>query len=199
MARVKLSIHPKAKKLGISEKIEAILAENSRLLKSVSDDVVEDFLQRIKGARAVFFSAQGRSGFVLRCFCMRLMHLGYQVYVCGETVTPAITPEDLLVVLSGSGETPSTLEAVVRARDRKATVYGVLGNLDSRMASLVDTRIHLPGRTKLSRDCEPHSLQMAGSLFEQCAFLFFEAVVLTLYQERLREDGSVPQLHAVIE
>ena len=36
---------------------------------------------------------------------MRLLHLGFDVYVVGETVTPALQPGDTLVVFSGSGET----------------------------------------------------------------------------------------------
>jgi 6-phospho-3-hexuloisomerase len=130
---------------------------------------------------------------------MRLMHLGFQVYFCGETITPAITAGDLLIILSGSGETPSTIEAVRSAKAHKAIIYGILGNPDSRIAALVDSSIHLPGTTKLRRNSEPDSLQMAGSLFEQSAFLFLEAVVLELYKQRKKKIDSLSSRHAVIE
>jgi 6-phospho-3-hexuloisomerase len=197
--QVKPPAQLKAGKLSIQQKLESILEENHRLLQSLDDQKVEDFIQRISGARAIFFCAQGRSGFILRCFCMRLMHLGYQVYFCGETVTPAIEPGDMLVILSGSGETPSTLEAVKVAKRRKAFTFGVVGNIDSRIASAVDGHIHLPGTTKLRRDSEPQSLQMAGSLFEQGAFIFFEAIILILHQERLKGSDSFSPRHTVIE
>lgn len=197
--QLKPTAHPKVARLSIHEKVEGILAENRRLLQSLSDKTVEDFIHRILGARAIFFSAQGRSGFILRCFCMRLMHLGHQVYFCGETITPAIEPGDMLIVLSGSGETPSTLEAVKVAKRRKAFTFGIVGNIESRIALLVDRYIHLPGTTKLRRDSEPHSLQMAGSLFEQAAFIFLEATILTLHQERVEGVNSFSPRHAVIE
>jgi 6-phospho-3-hexuloisomerase len=197
--QVKPTDHPKAAKLSIQQKLESILEENRRLLQGLSDKTVEDFIQRILDARAIFFCAQGRSGFILRCFCMRLMHLGYRVYFCGETITPAIEPGDLLMVLSGSGETPSTLEAVKVAKRRKAFTFAVVGNIDSRIALLVDSCIHLPGTTKLRRESEPHSLQMAGSLFEQAAFIFLEAIILTLHQEPLEKVDSFSPRHAVIE
>ena len=197
--QVKPTDHPKAAKLSIQQKLESILEENRRLLQGLSDKTVEDFIQRILGARAIFFCAQGRSGFILRCFCMRLMHLGQQVYFCGETITPAIEREDMLIVLSGSGETPSTLEAVKLAKEREAFTFGVLGNVESRIASLVDRYIHLPGTTKLRCDSEPPSLQMAGSLFEQAAFIFLEAIILTLHQERLAGVDTFSPRHAVIE
>ena len=186
-------------KLTIQEKIDSILEENRRLLQSLSDDAVEDFISGIEAANAIFCSAQGRSGYVLRCFCMRLMHLGYRVYFCGETITPAIGEGDMLVVLSGSGETASTLDSVQIARKRGATIFAILGHLSTRIAPLADHSIHLPGTTKLRRDSEPVSSQMAGSLFEQAAFIFLEAVVLALSKNREEAIDSELRLHAVIE
>jgi hypothetical protein len=63
----------------------------------------------------------------------------------------------------------------------------------------VDRSIHLPGTTKLCRDHEPESLQMAGALFEQSAFLLFESVVQRLFHERKETVGRVSSRHAVIE
>ncbi len=192
-------IYKNGKEFAIREMIEAILKENRSLVQSLSDKAGKDFIQEILNAGSIFFSAQGRAGFVLRCFCMRLMHLGFNVYFCGETITPAITREDLLIVLSGSGETPSTLESVKSAKKYRAKTYGILGNMESKIASLVDISIHIPGTTKLCREGEPHSLQMAGSLFEQSAFLFLEAIVLEIYQKIKKDVGSVSSRHAVIE
>jgi 6-phospho-3-hexuloisomerase len=179
--------------------MEIIFKENRSLVKQISEKAAKDFIQRIRNAESIFFSAQGRSGFILRCFCMRLMHLGYRVYFCGETITPAITGKDLLIVLSGSGDTPSTLEAVKSAKQHSAETYGILGNIDSGIGSMVNRSLHIPGTTKLCRAGEPESLQMAGSLFEQSAFLFLEAVVLKIYQTRKKDIGSVSPRHAVIE
>jgi len=186
-------------KLTIQEKINSILEENRRLLQSLSDEAVEDFISRIEAASSIFCSAQGRSGYVLRCFRMRLMHLGYRVYFCGETITPAIGKGDMLVVLSGSGETASTFDSMQIAKKRGAMIFGILGHLSTRIAPLADHSIHLPGTTKLRRDSEPVSSQMAGSLFEQAAFIFLEAVVLALSQNRGEEIDGELRLHAVIE
>ncbi len=183
----------------IQSMMEIILEENRSTVKGISERAAEDFIRRIQSAESIFFFAQGRSGFILRCFCMRLMHLGYRVYFCGETVTPIITSNDLLVVLSGSGETALTLEAVRLAKKYSAKTYGILGNIDSRIGALVDSSLQIPGTTKLCRMGEPESSQMAGSMFEQSAFLFLEAVVLKVYQGRKKDVGSVSSRHAVIE
>ncbi len=185
--------------MSVQEVIGTILEENRCLLRSLSDEAAENLIQKINSAGSVFCFAQGRSGFVLRCFCMRLMHLGHQVYFCGETITPAIVRGDLLIVLSGSGETPATLAAVSSAKEHQAVTYGILGDLESAIAALVDMSIHLPGTTKLCRDHEPHSSQMAGSLFEQAAFLFLEALVLKLYRKSDKDVEPLSPRHAVIE
>lgn len=189
----------KSEKLGIKEHIETVFEENRRLLEGIEADAVENFTSAIRNAKAIFCSAQGRSGFVLRCFCMRLMHLGFRVYFSGETVTPSINPGDLLIVLTGSGETSSIVDAVRISKERRAVTYGILGNLNSRVASMVDGSIYLPGTTKLCRDDEALSVQMSGSLFEQGAFLFLESVILGLYRSDGEKVGKVSKLHAVIE
>jgi len=188
-----------AEEHNIQKLIKVILKESQDLLPALSNEAKEDFIRKIQNANAVFCSAQGRAGFILRSFCMRLMHLGFQVYFCGETITPAIADGDLLIVMSGSGETASTLEAVKSGKEHRALTYGILGNPDSKIAALVDNCIHIPGTTRLQRNKEPDSLQMAGSLFEQSAFLFLEAVVLELYLHRKKDIGSVSSRHAVIE
>jgi 6-phospho-3-hexuloisomerase len=198
MLLIDVSARPGPEDLKINERVEAILDENRRILQNLDKEAVKDFVHRTLTARTVFCSAQGRSGFILRCFCMRLMHLGSRVHFCGDTVTPALEREDLLIVLSGSGETASTLEAVKSAKEKGAYTFGILGNLDSSIGSLVDGSIHLPGTTKLCRESEPQSEQMAGSLFEQSSFLLLEAVVLALYQDEMDMDSVSPR-HAVIE
>ena len=36
---------------------------------------------------------------------MRMMHVGLDAYVVGETVTPSLEADDIFIVGSGSGET----------------------------------------------------------------------------------------------
>jgi 6-phospho-3-hexuloisomerase len=198
MLLIDFSARPGPEDLKIREKWESILDENRRILQDLDKEAIDVFVRKVLTARKVFCSAQGRSGFILRCFCMRLMHLGFQAHFCGETVTPALGREDLLVALSGSGETPSTLEAVRTAKELRTCTFGILGNLDSSIGSLVDGSIHLPGTTKLCRDSEPRSVQMSGSLFEQASFLLLEAIIQVLYQDAV-DMGTVSPRHAVIE
>ena len=149
---------------------------------------------------AFFGCASGRSGFILRGYLMRLMHLGFTVYFVGETTTPRIRPGDLLVVMSGSGETAFPREMQRRANGAGARTLAVTAHADSTIGREAQVVITIPGTTKLTRTQEAASVQCPGSLFEQATFLFLEAVVLILYQRRAgRDQSEVLERHADLE
>lgn len=82
-----------------------VLDELEKAAGEIQEQQCEEFCNAIIAARRVFISAAGRSLLMMRAFGMRLMQLGFTVYVVGETVTPAIGVDDILLVGSGSGET----------------------------------------------------------------------------------------------
>jgi 6-phospho-3-hexuloisomerase len=173
-----------------------VLREVPRLLKKVPNEALEDFIQGLDEAERIFCAAQGRSGYILRCFCMRLMHLGFNTFFVGETITPGITKGDILVVCSGSGETSLTLQWVKLAKSRGALTCGVIGRKDSPIGRSLNRSICLPGGSKQSLEGVP-SAQPPGSLFEQAAFILLETIVLALYQ---RGDGrTFSNYHANLE
>ncbi len=167
-----------------------IADEALALLNQVESDAAERFVGTIDRADRIFCGACGRSGFVLRCFCMRLMHLGYRAHFAGETITPAIAKPDLLIVLSGSGETPWTYQWVTRARQAKAVVSAIVGTENSLIGRYADHTLCLPACSKSRPGTgRPGSGQPVGSAFEQAAFVLLESVVLALY----KRQGSNPQ------
>ena len=58
------------------------------------------FSPKILNARRIYVMGAGRSGLVAKGFAMRLMHLGFQSYVVGETITPALQKGDVIVIFS---------------------------------------------------------------------------------------------------
>ena len=82
-----------------------VVAELSRAAQQVDGAQVEALAEEILRAKRVFVAGAGRSGLCVRAFANRLMHLGICVYVVGETVTPPLTKDDLLLIGSGSGKT----------------------------------------------------------------------------------------------
>jgi 6-phospho-3-hexuloisomerase len=179
--------------------VDTILDENRKLLADVSEAAVDHLIESFDNARRVFCAAQGRSGFILRCFCMRLMQLGYSAFFVGETITPGIQAGDMLFVLSGSGQTPLTLEWIKLARERGATRLGVVGKQDSPIGKALDYSLSLSTASRLDVAGDPDSIQPPGSLFEQAAFFLLESIALALYQRQGSDAEAIRGRHANLE
>ena len=64
-----------------------------------------DVADALNGAKRIFIAGIGRSGLIGKTFAMRLVHMGFLVYIVGDATTPAIQANDLLVIVTGSGTT----------------------------------------------------------------------------------------------
>jgi len=158
--------------------------------------------------RKVLVVGAGRSGLVGRAFALRLMHLGFNVYVYGETIVPAIGDGDVVVVISGSGETASSVLAAETAKRVGARVIAVTSRINSKLARLADHVVVVPGRTKLARESdyfvrqlvgEHEPLSPLGTLFEIAAFVVLDCVVVELMMRLGVSEEEVYSRHANIE
>lgn len=102
--------------MGSRQHAADILKELERTLSQIDDAEMQAMAEHILQAGQVFVAGAGRSGLMGKAFAMRLMQMGMQAYVAGETVTPGIGPNDLLLLCSGSGETGSLTLMAKRLR-----------------------------------------------------------------------------------
>jgi 6-phospho-3-hexuloisomerase len=189
-----------APRLKFTQALDQMHEELGGVLARLTPDMAETVIKEVAAAPRIFGCAAGRSGFILRGFLMRLMHLGFTVYSVGETITPRIRPGDLLIVMSGSGETAQPREMQRRANAVGARTLALTTHPESTIGREAQVTVIIPGTTKLTRKQETKSVQCPGSLFEQATFLFLEAVVLIFYQRRLgRDRGEVLDRHADLE
>ena len=180
--------------------LDQIIGEVRSVLWRLDPQEAESFIRELEKANRIFCFGAGRSGFVLRTFCMRLMQLGFTVYYVGETITPRIQPGDLLIAISGSGETGHTCGLVKQAHNRQARTVALTAHGNSAIGQLADLVLAIQGTTKLTLAKEEDSHQCPGSLFEQAAFLFLEAVVMQLFHLRLgRDQEQMLARHADLE
>jgi 6-phospho-3-hexuloisomerase len=102
-----------------------ILKEIQTVVPRIDPAQLEELTNRLALAERVFITGEGRSGFMARAFAMRLMHLGLQVYVIGETVTPSVREGDTIFAVSGSGTTAGTVRVAEQAQSVRANVLAV--------------------------------------------------------------------------
>ncbi|MEK3885086.1 6-phospho-3-hexuloisomerase [Paenibacillus sp. PL2-23] len=175
----------------------SILQELDRTLKAVNSDEIEALTKQITEAGNIFVAGAGRSGLMMRAFAMRLMHMGFHVYVVGETVTPGIAEGDLLLIGSGSGETKTLASMAAKAHNIKATIGVLTIAPDSTIGQLASTIVHIPAVTKDSTSGS--SNQPMGTLFEQCLLLLLDATVLRLMENMKLQGTAMYNNHANLE
>ena len=175
--------------------LDYVVAQARKVLQ-VRPKALQQFLDTLQPARRVFLYGRGRSGFVARAFAVRLMHLGYQTYVVGETITAPVARQDVVILVSGSGTTYPVVMTAELGRRQGATVVAVTAQPESeiaRLAHVVVPLLHPEGNGERGR------MAPLGTLFETSSWLFFDAVV-ALLMERLGEtEGTMRQRHATLE
>ncbi|RLI83656.1 6-phospho-3-hexuloisomerase [Archaeoglobales archaeon] len=161
---------------------------------------VEELIASINSSQNIFIMGAGRSGFVAKAFAMRLMHLGYSVYVVGETVTPKIKKEDLLIAISGSGETSSVINIAMKAKSMVGSkVAALTSNRNSNLARLSDVVVTLKGKVKTEKDEKIAKLAPLGTMFELTSLIFLDALVAELLNMKGLNEEDLKERHAILE
>ena len=168
--------------------IQTVLNEIEAVLARVEEPDVAPLLD----APRTFVTGEGRSGFMARAFAMRLMHLGRDVHVIGETVTPPLRAGDLLVAISGSG----TTETTVRHAERADHVLAVTSDPESPLGQRADTVWHIPAATKYARS---GTIQPLSSLFDQCTHIVLDVACLLIAHARDVDNARAIAAHANTE
>ncbi len=185
-----------------------ILRHLQRIPEELDEHQVESFLNALVEAQRVFVLGAGRSGLVARAFAMRLMHLGFHVYVVGETITPAVKPNDVVIAVSGSGETDLVVGAASIAKKVGAKIVAITSFPNSRLGKMADVVVILPGRERtetiteyVERELagEHASLAPLGTLFEASASVFLDAIIASLMRKLNKKEKDLKELHANIE
>ncbi len=155
---------------------------------------IDILYEAICSKRKFFLLASGRSAFILQCFATRLVHLGAEVYIITNLASnPAITENDILIVLSGSGTTQivvSLLQDVVNTLKPHA-IISITSHPESIVGRMGDVTIKLKGRTKTDRDPSKDAiLTPEGTMFEMAAFCYLDAIIaeLAIKLGRTNED-----------
>jgi 6-phospho-3-hexuloisomerase len=175
-----------------------IIEELSKTLDTVSSKKIGDLTKAILKAKRIFVHGVGRSGFMMRCFTVRLMHLGLRVYFLGETVTPSVTNEDLLIIGSGSGETSSLIANARKAKEIGCKIALITISSDCIIGKLADYIIEIPAPTAKVKT-EYVSVQPMGNLFEQSLLITSEIVIMKLMEYMEVTSDEMFKNHANLE
>ncbi len=167
---------------------------------------IERFLGLLLAKRRVFIVGSGRSGLVGKAFGMRLMHLGFEVYIVGETITPAVRKSDLILAISGSGATSYVNVVAKTAKRMGATVAAITSHPESELGEAADCIVKVMGRAgggrrdyaerQIRGDHEP--MTPLGTLFELSAMVFLETLVGEIMMRQGKTEEGMRRRHSNI-
>jgi len=185
--------------LSINELMLLMVDQMRATAQMLRSDEAESFFSEMLNAQKIYVAGAGRSGLVARAFAMRLMHIGYESYVIGETITPALSSGDTLVVFSGSGETNSVYDVLETAKDLEGRICLITATPVSRMSRLAQCMVILCG-SQPSDDSLPTQYEVRqitgqyrsvsssfapfGTRFETAALIFSDAIISALIEAR---------------
>lgn len=174
---------------------QLIIEKISSILEATDDTYDVKLTQMLDNAKRIFIAGAGRSKLVGNFFAMRLVHGGYDVSVVGEIVTPSIKSGDLLIIISGSGETEQLIAFTKSARKAGASIVLISAKGDSTIGDMADAVFQI-GRS------EQYSKVLGmpmGTVFELSTLLFLEATISHVIHEKGIAEEVMRERHANLE
>lgn len=138
-------------------------------LKSIDDNALAPFCEAISNAPRVFLAGGGRCRPIAEYFATRLTQLGHTVYLVSGATTPAITKQDLLVILSPTADN-KRLSAIAKKCYQTGAAIAVISNVPSSpVADLAKHVVVIPKNPA-------SSVKSASVLFEQTCLVLTDAI-----------------------
>ncbi len=188
----------------IKKTAEGIAKHTLEVIDLIDEEQVELMIKCINDSDSTFIVGSGRSELVGKAFAMRLMHLGFRVYVVGDVTTPALTDKDCLVAISGSGETKTVAIAAKTANEVGTKVIGVTTDPQSTVGKNSDVVVNIESKSKVPwKYYTSHVLKgnyddltPMGTLFEDSTLLFLDGLIAAFMVRLGKKENDLQKLHA---
>lgn len=174
---------------------QLVLDQISAVLDATAETHADELTSLFDKAGRIFIAGAGRSKLVGNFLAMRLMHAGYDVSVIGEIVTPAIRDSDLLVTISGSGETEQLVAFTKKARAIGATIVLISTKHECTIGSMADAVFQIGEPESYGR---VKGMPM-GTVFELSTLCFLEGLISHIIWEKGVPEEEMRTRHANLE
>ncbi|MEM2291928.1 MAG: SIS domain-containing protein [Nitrososphaerota archaeon] len=145
------AIHEDSSPSVINQKISRLVGETTLIVEDiVKSDFLKTLVDLLERRHVCFFAGLGSSHEVARMTAVRLGHvkraIGDQVYVSGESSTPAPRAGDVLIVISYSGETEVVASWCKNFKKLGGIVASIVGTKNSTIESLSDYSYYIESK-----------------------------------------------------
>ncbi len=166
----------------------------TRGLDRLDSKLLSQAINILSHARAIFVYGAGRSGIIGRAFAMRLVQAGLTAWVIGESVTPIVRKGDAVFILSGLGESYSSIQTANIVRREGAELIVLTAHATSKLAHAATLLIPL----EFDEDEQRSALAPLGTLFEAASLRLTDALIAELMQVRGETEETMRRRHAIM-
>lgn len=177
-----------------AESQEYISRRVAEVVSQIPAETIRRAVEMLAKAPEIFVYGAGRSGIIGRAFAMRLVQVGLAAFVIGESTTPIVRAGDAVFILSGRGESQSSIQTANIVRREGAQLIVVTGRPTSKLAHAANLAIPL----EFPEDAERPELAPLGTLFESASLHFTDALVSAIMRARGESEESMRRRHAIM-
>ncbi len=170
-----------------------ILDEVRRTIEKVDETVVSEIVETLAASPKIFIYGVGRSGLVGKAFAVRLVQMGLNVHFIGDTTTPIVKTDDLVFIISNTGETMSAVQTANIVRRIGAIVISITGGTNSKLgiASNIVLELVQP------RDDQKKRMAPLGTIFELASMVMLDSMIPLLMVRLDQDETSLRRRHAI--
>ncbi len=142
-----------------------------------------------RGKRVFVWSFAPRQITLMRCYLMRLMHMGVKAFVWGDTVCPEPEESDIFLVSDASGRDEATKTVIRQMREKGADVFLLTKDQNGRVEA--GKELHFKVNERNDSD--------GTQLFEQSMLILLDAMIAKHSDVFGYEKSAAFKRHANLE
>ena len=158
--------------------VHSILSELQFCTEQIDKQQYKTIVWLLRKDTTFHFFGEGRSGLVAKMIAMRSMHSGKNVYVIGETISPAIRKNDVCILISGSAKTNAIRYIGKLASNIGATTFLVTANKEALTDDFFLNGLWINATTKKDLQNDTKTIQPLGNQFDQMAHIVLDAAII---------------------
>ena len=171
------------------------VAELTQTVSMMNSENLQDILKRINNAQNVLFAAVGNTVPVAMDGAYKLNQIGISavstpVWETQLAYSYYLSPDDVVIAISNSGESTGVINILEAAKQKKATTISITNSEKSTIAKISDYHITTATREKLFLD-EYRFSRVSATMVIEVLYLFLTSMRKEAYDSIIQHESSI--------
>lgn len=171
------------------------VAELTQTVSMMNSENLQDILKRINNAQNVLFAAVGNTVPVAMDGAYKLNQIGIfavstPVWETQLAYSYNLSPDDVVIAISNSGESTGVINILEAAKQKKATTISITNSEKSTIAKISDYHITTATREKLFLD-EYRFSRVSATMVIEVLYLFLTSMRKEAYDSIIQHESSI--------